>query len=73
MSLEFGVFQGASVGPRPWDVSEPRRLRNDVAIGVAAGPEGRSRYASAFDLTSSRRCRLTVAAVASNARRACSR
>ena len=44
MSLEFGVFQGASVGPRPWDVSEPRRLRNDVAIGVAADAAGFDAY-----------------------------
>ncbi len=44
MPLEFGVFQGASVGPRPWDVSEPRRLRNDVAIGVAADAAGFDAY-----------------------------
>ena len=44
MPLEFGVFQGASVGPRPWDVSEPRRLRNDVAIGVAAEAAGFDAY-----------------------------
>jgi alkanesulfonate monooxygenase SsuD/methylene tetrahydromethanopterin reductase-like flavin-dependent oxidoreductase (luciferase family) len=40
MKFEFGVFQGASVGPRPWDESEPRRLRQDVEIGVAADAAG---------------------------------
>jgi alkanesulfonate monooxygenase SsuD/methylene tetrahydromethanopterin reductase-like flavin-dependent oxidoreductase (luciferase family) len=44
MPLEFGVFQGASVGPRPWDVSEPQRLRNDVEIGVAAEAAGFDSY-----------------------------
>src|SRR5262245_11238153 len=44
MSLEFGVFQGAAVGPRPWDASEPRRLRNDVAIGIAADAAGFDAY-----------------------------
>jgi alkanesulfonate monooxygenase SsuD/methylene tetrahydromethanopterin reductase-like flavin-dependent oxidoreductase (luciferase family) len=38
--MEFGVFQGGSVGPRPWDESEPRRLRHDVEIGVAADRAG---------------------------------
>jgi alkanesulfonate monooxygenase SsuD/methylene tetrahydromethanopterin reductase-like flavin-dependent oxidoreductase (luciferase family) len=38
--MEFGVFQGASVGPRPWTESEPRRLRNDVEIGVQADRAG---------------------------------
>ena len=38
--MEFGVFQGASVGPRPWDESEPRRLRGDVEIGIAADRAG---------------------------------
>ncbi len=38
--MEFGVFQGASVGPRPWDETEPRRLRQDVEIGVAADAAG---------------------------------
>jgi alkanesulfonate monooxygenase SsuD/methylene tetrahydromethanopterin reductase-like flavin-dependent oxidoreductase (luciferase family) len=40
LAMEFGVFQGASVGPRPWDESEPRRLRNDVEIGIAADRAG---------------------------------
>ena len=31
--MEFGVFQGASVGPRPWDESEPRRFREVVYAG----------------------------------------
>jgi hypothetical protein len=34
--MEFGVFQGASVGTRPWDGTESRRIRRDVEIGVAA-------------------------------------
>ena len=38
--MEFGVFQGASVGPRPWDETEPRRIRRDVEIGVAADRAG---------------------------------
>ena len=38
--MEVGVFQGASVGPKPWDFSEPARLRNDVAIGIAADAAG---------------------------------
>jgi len=38
--MEFGVFMGGSVGPRPWDVREPLRLRNDVEIGVAADAAG---------------------------------
>ena len=38
--MEFGVFQGASVGPRPWDESEPRRMRQDIEIGVAADKAG---------------------------------
>lgn len=44
MPLEFGVFQGASVGPPPWDVTEPRRLRNDVAVGIAADAAGFDTY-----------------------------
>ena len=44
MPLEFGVFQGASVGPPPWDVTEPRRLRNDVAVGIAADAAGFDAY-----------------------------
>jgi alkanesulfonate monooxygenase SsuD/methylene tetrahydromethanopterin reductase-like flavin-dependent oxidoreductase (luciferase family) len=42
--LEFGVFQGASVGPRPWDVTEPQRIRNDVAVGIAADAAGFDTY-----------------------------
>jgi alkanesulfonate monooxygenase SsuD/methylene tetrahydromethanopterin reductase-like flavin-dependent oxidoreductase (luciferase family) len=37
---EFGIFQGASVGPRPWDVTEPKRLREDVEMGVVADEVG---------------------------------
>jgi alkanesulfonate monooxygenase SsuD/methylene tetrahydromethanopterin reductase-like flavin-dependent oxidoreductase (luciferase family) len=44
MPLEFGVFQGATVGPRPWDESEPRRLRNDVEVGIAADAAGFDAY-----------------------------
>lgn len=38
--MELGVFQGASVGKRPWDESEPRRLRRDVEVGIAADQAG---------------------------------
>ena len=38
--MEVGIFQGASVGRRPWDESEPARLRNDVELGVAADKAG---------------------------------
>ena len=38
--MEVGVFQGASVGPRPWDESEPRRIRRDIEVGVAADRAG---------------------------------
>lgn len=38
--MEIGVFHGASVGPRPWDESEPARIRCDVEIGVAADAAG---------------------------------
>jgi alkanesulfonate monooxygenase SsuD/methylene tetrahydromethanopterin reductase-like flavin-dependent oxidoreductase (luciferase family) len=38
--MEIGVFQGGSVGPRPWDKAEPERLRNDVAVGIAADKAG---------------------------------
>ena len=38
--MEFGVFQGASVGPRPWEVTEPLRIRRDVELGVAADRAG---------------------------------
>jgi len=34
--MEFGVFQGAGVGPKPWDESEPKRLREDIEMGVFA-------------------------------------
>ena len=44
MPLEFGVFQGASVGPQPWDETEPRRIRNDVAVGIAADAAGFDTY-----------------------------
>lgn len=44
MPLEFGIFQGASVGPKPWDESEPRRIRNDVAVGIAADAAGFDTY-----------------------------
>ena len=44
MPLEFGVFQGASVGPKPWDESEPRRIRNDVEVGIAADAAGFDTY-----------------------------
>ena len=38
--MEFGIFQGASVGPRPWEEAEPLRLRQDVELGVAADKAG---------------------------------
>ena len=38
--MEFGVFVGGSVGPRPWEEKEPLRLRRDVEIGVAADRAG---------------------------------
>ena len=38
--MEFGIFQGASVGPRPWDQAEPSRIRWDVEMGVAADRAG---------------------------------
>ncbi len=38
--MEFGIFQGASVGPQPWDVAEPARIRNDVELGVVADRVG---------------------------------
>jgi alkanesulfonate monooxygenase SsuD/methylene tetrahydromethanopterin reductase-like flavin-dependent oxidoreductase (luciferase family) len=40
MALEFGVFQGGSVGPRPWGEREARRLRQDVEVGIAADRAG---------------------------------
>jgi alkanesulfonate monooxygenase SsuD/methylene tetrahydromethanopterin reductase-like flavin-dependent oxidoreductase (luciferase family) len=39
-SMEFGVFMGATVGPRPWEEREPLRLRRDVEIGIAADRAG---------------------------------
>ena len=38
--MELGVFQGASVGKRPWDESEPRRLHRDLEVGIAADEAG---------------------------------
>ena len=38
--MEFGIFQGASVGPRPWEQAEPQRIRWDVELGVAADRAG---------------------------------
>ena len=38
--MEFGIFQGASVGPRPWDEEETLRIRQDVEMGVAADRAG---------------------------------
>lgn len=38
--MEFGIFCAATVGPRPWDESEPRRLREDLELGVAAEAAG---------------------------------
>ena len=38
--MEFGIFQGASVGPRPWEEAEPLRIRQDVEMGVAADRAG---------------------------------
>lgn len=38
--MEFGVFQGASVGKRPWDETEPLRIRRDIEIGVVADEAG---------------------------------
>lgn len=38
--MEFGIFQAATVGPRPWDESEPERIRQDIEMGVAAERAG---------------------------------
>ena len=38
--MELGVFQGGSVGKRPWDESEPERIRTDVEVGIAADAAG---------------------------------
>jgi alkanesulfonate monooxygenase SsuD/methylene tetrahydromethanopterin reductase-like flavin-dependent oxidoreductase (luciferase family) len=34
--MEFGVFSTGTVGPKPWDESEPRVLRADVQSGIVA-------------------------------------
>jgi alkanesulfonate monooxygenase SsuD/methylene tetrahydromethanopterin reductase-like flavin-dependent oxidoreductase (luciferase family) len=39
-AMQFGVFTGGSVGPRPWEEREPLRLRRDVEIGIAADAAG---------------------------------
>lgn len=38
--MEFGIFCAAPVGPRPWEESEPRRLREDLELGIAAEEAG---------------------------------
>jgi len=38
--MEFGIFCSAPVGPPPWDEAEPRRLREDLELGVAAEAAG---------------------------------
>ena len=38
--MEFGIFCAAPVGPKPWDESEPRRLREDLELGIAAEEAG---------------------------------
>lgn len=38
--MEFAAVCSATVGPRPWEESEPRRLREDLEIGVAAEQAG---------------------------------
>jgi hypothetical protein len=43
MPLEFGVFQGASVGPRPWDVTEPLRIRHHRLDFLDAAQHGAER------------------------------
>jgi alkanesulfonate monooxygenase SsuD/methylene tetrahydromethanopterin reductase-like flavin-dependent oxidoreductase (luciferase family) len=42
--MEFGVFTGGTVGPRPWEEREPLRLRRDVEIGIAADRAGYETY-----------------------------
>ena len=32
--MEFGVFATGTVGPKPWDESEPKVLRADVQSGI---------------------------------------
>src|SRR5215468_9674434 len=43
-AVEFGVFTGGSVGPRPWEEREPLRLRRDVEIRNAADAAGYETY-----------------------------
>ncbi len=38
--MEFGVFATGTVGPKPWDESEPRVLRADVQSGIVADGAG---------------------------------
>ncbi len=38
--MEFGVFSTGTVGPKPWDESEPRVLRADVTSGIVADEAG---------------------------------
>ena len=38
--MEFGVFQGASVGKRPWGDKEALRIRRDIEIGIVADEAG---------------------------------
>jgi alkanesulfonate monooxygenase SsuD/methylene tetrahydromethanopterin reductase-like flavin-dependent oxidoreductase (luciferase family) len=41
MAMEIGVFQGASLGPRPWrDGAEAERIRQDIEVGIAADRAG---------------------------------
>lgn len=38
--MEFGIFATGTVGPKPWDESEPRVLRADVTSGIVADEAG---------------------------------
>ena len=38
--MEFGVFATGTVGPKPWDESEPRVLKADVMSGIVADEAG---------------------------------
>ena len=38
--MEFGIFSTGTVGPKPWDESEPRVLRADVTSGIVADEAG---------------------------------
>ena len=38
--MEFGIFASGTVGPKPWEESEPRVLRADVKSGVIADEAG---------------------------------